>query len=128
MDKAFVFAVLGLALVMFVTGWWRYDLVALVSLLILVVADIIPFSDAYAGFSHPAVVTVAAVLVLSRTLHNSGAVDIIAKWMASGHPSCCSTRGCHRPYFTSIGFHEQCRCVGVAHVRFNPHGAARRAP
>jgi di/tricarboxylate transporter len=82
MDKAFVFAVLGLALVMFVTGWWRYDLVALVSLLILVVADIIPFSEAYAGFSHPVVVTVAAVLVLSRTLHNSGAVDIIAKWMA----------------------------------------------
>lgn len=82
MDKILVFAVLGLALVMFVTGRWRYDLVALVALLILVVADIIPFSEAYSGFSHPAVVTVAAVLVGSRTLHNSGAVDIIAKWMA----------------------------------------------
>ncbi len=80
MDEAVVFGVLAFALVMFVWGKWRYDVVALVSLLILAVLGIVSPSEAYLGFGHPAVVTVAAVLILSRALYESGVVDVIASW------------------------------------------------
>ena len=80
MDEAIVFGVLLFALVMFVTARWRYDVVALLALLILTVTGIVPASAAFAGFGHPAVITVAAVLVLSRALYGSGVVDILASW------------------------------------------------
>ena len=80
MDEAIVFGVLFLALVLFVTARWRYDVVAMMALLILAVVGIVPPLEAFQGFGHPAVVTVAAVLVLSRALQNSGVVDIIAGW------------------------------------------------
>ena len=82
MDEAIVFGVLILALVLFVTARWRYDIVALLTLLILTIVGIVPASEAYQGFGHPAVVTVAAVLVLSRALQNSGVVDTIAGWIS----------------------------------------------
>ena len=80
MDEAIVFGVLVLSLVLFVLGKWRYDVVALMALLVLAIADIVPAAEAYKGFGHPAVITVAAVLVLSRTLYDSGVVDVIAGW------------------------------------------------
>ena len=80
MDEAIVFGVLILALVLFVIGKWRYDIVAVLALLVLAIAGIVPPEDAYKGFGHPAVVTVAAVLVLSRALYDSGVVDVIAGW------------------------------------------------
>ncbi|MDH3690136.1 MAG: SLC13 family permease, partial [Gammaproteobacteria bacterium] len=36
-------------------------------------------SEAFVGFGHPAVITVAAVLVISHALKNSGVVDLIAQ-------------------------------------------------
>ncbi|MCY4579041.1 MAG: SLC13 family permease, partial [Chloroflexi bacterium] len=74
MNEAIVFGVLLIALVMFVSGKIRYDIVALGALLILTVLRIIPASVAYHGFGHPAVVTVGAVLVLSKVLENSGVI------------------------------------------------------
>lgn len=59
----------------FVWGKWRYDLIALVALLFLAVVGIIPTGDVFSGFSHPAVIIVVAVLVLSRGLLNSGLID-----------------------------------------------------
>lgn len=82
MDELIVFVVLGVALLLFVWGKWRYDVVALVALLVLAIVGIVPGSDAYRGFGHPAVVTVAAVLILSRALQNSGVVDVIANCYA----------------------------------------------
>ncbi len=80
LNEAIVFAVLALALVMFITGKVRYDLVALGALLILTIVGIVPPSEAYSGFGHPAVVTVGAVLVLSRVLESSGVVDVLGRW------------------------------------------------
>lgn len=80
MDEIIVFGVLILSLVLFVVGKWRYDVVAIMALLVLTIADIVPAAEAYKGFGHPAVVTVAAVLILSRALYNSGVVDVIADW------------------------------------------------
>jgi di/tricarboxylate transporter len=70
--------VLLAALIMFVTERWRYDLVALLALLAATLTGVVPVDGAFTGFAHPAVITVAAVLVVSRGLRNSGLVDLIA--------------------------------------------------
>ena len=80
MDEAIVFGVLLIALVLFITGKVRYDIVAVGALLVLTVLRIIPASVAYHGFGHPAVVTVGAVLVLSKVLENSGVIDVMERW------------------------------------------------
>ena len=72
-------AILGATVVMFVWGRWRHDMVAVASLLACVLTGLLPASTAFAGFGHPAVVTVACVLVLSRGLQTSGAVDLLAR-------------------------------------------------
>jgi di/tricarboxylate transporter len=81
-EQSIVFGALLLALLLFVWGKWRYDLVALLALLAVAVTGVVPASEAFLGFGHPAVVTVAAVLVVSRALLNSGVVDVITSWMA----------------------------------------------
>lgn len=43
------------------------------------VAGLVRPADAFAGFGHPAVITVACVLILSRGLQTSGAVDALAR-------------------------------------------------
>jgi di/tricarboxylate transporter len=74
-----VYLVLALALGGFVWGKIRYDLVALLALFACVLAGVVAPADAFAGFGHPAVVTVAAVLVLSKGFQQSGLVDWIAR-------------------------------------------------
>jgi len=78
-DQTIVFVVLAATLVMFVWGRWRYDLVAILALLALLSTGVLPFEQAFDGFSHPAVITVAAVLVLSRALQNAGLVDVVVR-------------------------------------------------
>jgi len=78
-DSTLVFIVLGLTLAAFVWGRFRYDLVALSALLGSVLLGLVPGEEAFQGFGHPAVITVAAVLVLSRGFERSGVVDVIAE-------------------------------------------------
>jgi len=70
---------LAVLLAAFVSGRWRFDVLALLGLGAGVVLGLVPEDRAFAGFSHPAVVTVAAVLVLSRGLSVSGVTDLIAR-------------------------------------------------
>lgn len=81
-DQAVVFAILAATLVLFVWGRWRYDLVALAALLLVFIAGLVPAEQVFLGFGHPAVVTVAAVLVLSRGLLNAGVVDSLSRSLA----------------------------------------------
>lgn len=81
MDELIVFAVLGISLILFIWGKIRYDLVALLALLTLAVTGLVPFEDAFSGFAHPAVITVAAVLIVSKSLENSGIVQVVVRLM-----------------------------------------------
>ena len=74
--------VLAAALVLFAWERWRYDMVALGALLVLVLVGIVPGDEAFTGFGHPGVVTVAAVLVIGRGFQNSGLVELVAGWLA----------------------------------------------
>lgn len=73
------FITLGITLVLFIWDRFRYDIVALLSLFTLVVAGIIPSDEAFSGFGHPAVITVAAVFIISRALQHAGLVDVIGQ-------------------------------------------------
>jgi di/tricarboxylate transporter len=81
-DQALVFGILSATLVLFVWGKFRYDLVALTALLMVSMTGLVPIDQVFIGFGHPAVITVAAVLVLSRGLFNAGAVDLLSRHMA----------------------------------------------
>ncbi len=65
----------------FLWGRWRHDLVAVCALLACVMAGLVSHADAFSGFSHPAVITVACILILSAGLQNSGAVDGLTRWI-----------------------------------------------
>ena len=81
MDYYVVFGVLILALSLFTWGRIRHDFVALISLCILLVFGVIEPEKAFTGFGHPAVITVAAVLVIGKSLEFSGVVDLLGKWV-----------------------------------------------
>jgi len=82
-DQIAVTAILALAMVLFVWNRWRYDVVAVAALLAGVGAGVVPVTEAFFGFGHPAVITVAAVLVMSQGLQRSGIVDRIATLITS---------------------------------------------
>jgi Trk K+ transport system NAD-binding subunit len=71
--------ILAVMIALFVRDRLRHDLVAAAALLASVFAAPVPASEAFAGFSHPAVVTVAAVLILSGVLQSSGAADALMR-------------------------------------------------
>ena len=88
-DQVAICLIIITTFILFVWGRWRYDIVSIVALFTLVLVDkilggkssqlIADPSQAFLGFGHPAVVTVAAVLIISRALQNSGVVDLIAR-------------------------------------------------
>lgn len=81
MEKEIVFGILILAIGLFAWGKLRYDLVAILCLLLLVIFGLIPAEESFNGFSHPAVITVAMILVVSHGLAKSGLIEWIARWM-----------------------------------------------
>ena len=82
-DQLLIFGILGLTLLLFIWGRWRYDLVAIMALLVATISGVVPWGEAFTGFAHPAVVTVGAILIVSRALLNSGIVDLIQKSITS---------------------------------------------
>jgi di/tricarboxylate transporter len=81
MEQVIVFATLFIVLVLFAWGRIRHDFVALLALFLLVIAGIVAPADSFAGFGHPAVITVAAVLVIGKAIEFSGLMDLLGKWM-----------------------------------------------
>lgn len=74
-----IFLILTVTVLMFLWGRWRHDMIAIASLLACVLLGLVPSAEAFAGFGHPAVITVACVLVLSAGLQSTGAVDVLAQ-------------------------------------------------
>ena len=74
-----ILAVLVATLGLFLYGRWRHDIVSAAALLATVLLGLVPAQDAFLGFSHPAVVTVACVLILSGALLHTGVVDHLAE-------------------------------------------------
>lgn len=75
------------ALVLFVSEKVRHDMVAVLALLACVFTGLIEAGPALAGFADPAVITVAAILVVGRGIELSGIAGIIARSVIPSHMS-----------------------------------------
>ncbi|TFH70255.1 SLC13 family permease [Gammaproteobacteria bacterium LSUCC0112] len=78
-DQWMILTILAATVGMFLWGRWRHDMVAGAALLASVLSGLIQPAEAFIGFGHPAVITVACVLVLSQGLQNSGAVEALTR-------------------------------------------------
>jgi di/tricarboxylate transporter len=76
-SQALAFGLIACTLALFVWGRFRYDLVALVALLVGVIAGVIPAEHAFDGFKSDVVVIIAAALVVSAAFARSGLVEVI---------------------------------------------------
>ncbi len=76
-EQLLISGILVVAMLMFGWGRWRYDLVAMSALIACILFRLVDADDAFNGFGHPAVITVAAVLIISSALKNAGVVDEI---------------------------------------------------
>ena len=109
-EQIFLLALLVGVFFLFVFGPWRYDVVAFSALIVATVAGSVPYAEAFVGFGHPATITVAMVLIISRALQNSGAVDLIAQRFLpplasdSGHVGLLSSiAGCLSAVMNNVG-------------------------
>ena len=91
-DQITIFSIIILTFSLFIWGKWRYDIVSIIALCVLYIADgviggkssnlITDPANLFLGFGHPAVITVAAVLIISRALRNAGVVEVISRQIA----------------------------------------------
>ena len=80
-EQIFLFCLLAVVFAFLIWGRIRYDLVAFAALIIAVIGGVVPAEHAFEGFGHEAVVIIALVLIASRALINSGAVELIAQYV-----------------------------------------------
>lgn len=78
-ESALLFLILAGTLGLFIWGYWRYDLVAAIALMACVAVGAVPFSSAFSGFSNPAVITVACVMVITEAINRSGVMDYVVR-------------------------------------------------
>ena len=83
MDIWIVTAILTVVLVLLITERLPVDLTAIGIMVILIVTGILTPAEAVAGFSNPAVITVASMFLLSRGLIRTGAVNFVADRVTS---------------------------------------------
>lgn len=79
LDQIILFSLFAGVFVFLLWGRWRYDLIAFVALILALVLGVLPTELAFSGFGHPATIIVALVLIVSRGLVNSGAIDMVTR-------------------------------------------------
>lgn len=74
-----VLGIVIVAVLLFVTETLRYDVVGILVLLALTLAGLVSHEQAFLGFSNEAVITIAAVLLLSGGLARTGVANLIGQ-------------------------------------------------
>ncbi len=78
-DQTALFAIMGGVLALLLWGRWRYDVVAFGALIFAVLIGVVDKHKAFEGFGHPAVIVVALVLIISKGLTQSGAIEMLTR-------------------------------------------------
>ena len=88
-DQIAILLIIVMTFSLFIWGHLRYDIVSIIALGTLFIADLVlggqtsslimEGSNLFIGFAHPAVITVALVLIISRALRNAGVVELISR-------------------------------------------------
>lgn len=74
-----ILIILFLSMVLFIWGYWRYDIVAVLALGASVAVGAVPFDKVYIGLSNPAVITVACVMIISQAIHRTGLISLLVQ-------------------------------------------------
>src|SRR6266508_1782997 len=82
LDQALSFAIIIGMMAFFAWGRLRYDLVAVLALLVAVAVGVVPPQDALKGFSDDIVIIVASALVVSAAVARSGIIERVARKLA----------------------------------------------
>ncbi|MGB6923447.1 MAG: SLC13 family permease [Methyloceanibacter sp.] len=69
------FAIIIMMLGLFVWGRWRYDVVAVFTLLVAALIGVVPAWKTFSGFSNPVIIIIASVLVVGKAISSSGILD-----------------------------------------------------
>jgi len=75
------FAILIIALALFVTEWIRTDVVAVLIIIALYVTRVLKPEDALSGFSSEPAIVIAGIFVLSGAMHATGLSDRMGDWI-----------------------------------------------
>ena len=81
-DQTILASALVVLMGLLIWGKWRYDAVTLICLASLVLLGVVPAESAFLGFGHPAVITVALVLLISRGLQEAGMVSLAGNFIS----------------------------------------------
>jgi di/tricarboxylate transporter len=79
LQQAIAFAIVAGMMAMFFWGKLRYDLVAVLTLLVAIAAGIVPHDKAFSGFSDDIVIIVASALVVSAAVARSGVIERLVR-------------------------------------------------
>jgi len=86
-DQLASFGIIGAVVVLLVWDKLRYDVVALLALLVSVIIGLVPAEDAFEGFADDIVIIIASALVVSAGIARSGIVDVVfrpfAAWLST---------------------------------------------
>lgn len=82
-DQIALFVLFGIVFALLVWGRIRFDLVAFAALIVGAFLGLVPSGEIFNGFGHAAVIIIALVLIVSKGLMNSGAVELIANHLLS---------------------------------------------
>ena len=74
-----IIAVLLVAMYLFISGKWRFDIVAMMALGLSIALGAVPYSQVFSGLSNAAVITVACVMIISSTISRTGVLDSIVQ-------------------------------------------------
>jgi di/tricarboxylate transporter len=81
LDQFLAFAIVIAMMALFAWGRFRYDLVAVLALLVAIAADIVPPKEAFKGFSDDIVIIVGSALVVSAAVARSGVVERVVRML-----------------------------------------------
>jgi di/tricarboxylate transporter len=79
LDQALAFAIIIGMMALFAWDRWRYDLVAVLALLVAVAVGVVPPEQAFKGFGDDIVIIVGSALVVSAAVARSGVIERIVR-------------------------------------------------
>ncbi|OHB30487.1 MAG: permease [Phenylobacterium sp. RIFCSPHIGHO2_01_FULL_69_31] len=79
LQQALAFGLMGATIVAFIWGRWRYDVIAVLALLVGVTLNIVPASSAFDGFKNDITVIIACALIVSAAFAKSGVVELVLR-------------------------------------------------
>ncbi len=83
-DQTMIFGIFAVLFMLLVWGRIRYDLVAFGALILAAALGLVSKDDVFSGFGHSAVAIIALVLIVSRGLVGSGAIEKLAARLLDG--------------------------------------------